>query len=189
MIAQEPLPLRIERNVGAIVVEQVEVEPQAVRLAHEAVVGFPGIRADQLRMPGAGEIDALDAVMRVEGRKRRLGLRRAVDPQRLAERIPRRRQAVLIGVGVLDDQPIECGRVASDDAEAHRAAIVLHEQAVMIEALGGEELFHGHRDRVERVAVGCGVGAIAVAEALVVRRDDVEARREGDDEVTILVRG
>ena len=100
-------------------------------------------------MGGAVQVDALDGVAGEEGRQRLFGLRRSVHPQRLAEAVPRRGEAFLVGVGVLDDQPVQRLGIAADDAEADRAAIVLRVEAVVIEALGGQELLHRHRERVE----------------------------------------
>ena len=75
-----------------------------------------------------------------------------------------------------------------DDAEADRAAVVLHEQAVVVEALEGEEPLDDLGELVERVPERGRVGRVAVSEARIVGRDDVERVGQRADQVAVLVR-
>jgi hypothetical protein len=90
----------------------------------------------------AVEIDALDGVEFQESHEWLFRLGRAVLPQRITEAFPGRSEAHLIGVGVLDDQPLEPIRVAREDAEAHRSAVVLHEETKASEILLLQEGLH-----------------------------------------------
>src|SRR5215467_8576835 len=62
--AQELLPLGIQRNVGAIVVEQVEMQARRVWPLEEPNVRGPGVGAHELRALRAMQIDRLDGFRR-----------------------------------------------------------------------------------------------------------------------------
>ena len=70
-------------------------------------------------------VDELDSVELQERRERRFGLGAAVEPEGVADAVPRGREALFVGVRVLDHLPLEPVRVAPDDAVAYRAAVVL----------------------------------------------------------------
>ena len=80
--------------------------------------------------------------------------------------------------------------MAGDDPVADRAAVVLHEDAHRTgEADRDEQALDDLREVVERVGPLQRVGHLGVAEARVIRADDVEAVGQGRDQVPELVRG
>ena len=62
MLAQELLPGRVQRRVGAVVVEQVELDPVGVRTRQEEQVYVPVIRANLRRVRVTGQVDGLDGL-------------------------------------------------------------------------------------------------------------------------------
>jgi hypothetical protein len=97
VIPQEGLPLRIQSDVLAIVVEQIEVDPNRVRSLHKAEIGFPVVGADDLWLPGAEQIDALDRIVGEKVGEGFFGLGRLVLPQGAAKPIPGRGKTDLVG--------------------------------------------------------------------------------------------
>ena len=62
MLAQELLPGRVQRGVGSVVVEQVELDPVGVRTRQEEQVDVPVVRANLRRVRVTGQVDALDGL-------------------------------------------------------------------------------------------------------------------------------
>jgi hypothetical protein len=85
-------------------------------------------------------VETLNCVASQEALEGFLCLVRAVCPQRTSQPVPSIREAFLVSIRVLHDQPFKRRRVAVDDAEADRPAVVLREQPVAGETLGAEEL-------------------------------------------------
>src|ERR1700704_1516296 len=83
-LLQECLPLRIERDVGAVVVEEVELNLLGVRAFQEVVVHVPVVGADLRRVRMAVQIDRLYGVWLEEGSDRLLVLGAAALPVRYA---------------------------------------------------------------------------------------------------------
>ena len=121
------------------------------------------------------------------GSERRLRLRAAVDPEGVADAVPGRGEALLVGVRVLDHLPLEPVRVTADDAVADRSAVVLQVEPERVKPVSLEQALDDLGEPVERVVEA--VGHVGVAEARVVGREDVEAVGERRDEVAELVRG
>ena len=96
-------------------------------------------------------VDELHAVELEERQQRRLGLGAAVDPERVADAVPGGGEALLVGVGVLDDLPLQPVRVPADDAVADRAAVVLHVEPERVEADLDEQALDDLGEPVERV--------------------------------------
>src|SRR6185295_985107 len=71
-LAQELLPLGVQRNVGAIVVEQVEVQARRVWPLQECNVRGPGIGTHELRAFRAMQIDRLDRFRKKKSEERLL---------------------------------------------------------------------------------------------------------------------
>ena len=134
------------------------------------------------------EIDALDGVQLQEGHERLFRLGCAVLPQRIAEAVPGRGEAHFIGVGVLDDQPLQPVRVAREDPKAHRPTVVLHEETEAGEVPLLQEGLHHFGDLVEGVGILRRIRHVAVAEAGIVHRDDVELVGQRRNEVAVLMR-
>ena len=62
MLAQELLPGRVQRRVGAVVVEQVELDPVGVRTRQEEQVHVPVVRTNVRRVRVTGQVDGLDGL-------------------------------------------------------------------------------------------------------------------------------
>ncbi len=77
----------------------------------------------------------------------------------------------------------------SEDAEANRAAVVLHVETESIEAELDQQPLHDLGQVIEGVGEFRGVRHVGVAEAGIVRRDHVELFRQGGEQVPELVRG
>ena len=125
---------RIQLDVRAVVVEQVELDPARAGPLEEVDVHVPVVGADLLGVAVAVRVDELHAVELEERQQRRLGLGAAVDPERVADAVPGGGEALLVGVRVLDHLPLEPVRVAPDDAVADRAAVVLVVEPERVEA-------------------------------------------------------
>ena len=130
-----------------------------------------------------------DGVVLQKGRQRPLRLRAAVLPQGASESVPGAGEADLIGVRVLNDQPVERFRVAHHNPEADRAAVVLNEEPVVIEAPVLQERLDDFGEPVEGVGEGCRIGHVAVAESRIVGRNHVEASGQRRDQVAVLMGG
>ena len=117
---QEGLPLRVELDIGPVVVEEIELDLLRVWTFQKMVVHIPIVGADELRPRMAMCIDGLDGLGQQERADRLLRFGRAVLPVIAAQLIPGCSEADLIGVGILDDQPFEPFGVAANDAEADR---------------------------------------------------------------------
>src|SRR3984957_9742263 len=104
--AQALLPCRVVRGVGAVVVEQVQLDAVRVLAGEEEQVHVPVVRADLRRVRVAGEVDGLDGVGLEECLEGCLGFGRPICPQDVADAVPRRGESLLVGVGVLDDLPL-----------------------------------------------------------------------------------
>ena len=71
------------------------------------------------------EVDRPDPFQLEEPQQRSLGFRGPILPQPVPDSIPGRGEAFLVGVGVLDDQPLEPLGMAAQDPESQRTAVVL----------------------------------------------------------------
>ena len=160
-----------------------------VRAGQEEQVGVPVVGADLAQVRVTGRVDGLHGLGLQERLERGLGLGAAVDPECVADAVPGLGEAFLVGVGVLDDLPLQPVRVPGDEAVADRSAVVLHVDAHRAgEADLVQEPVDDLGEVVERVVPGRRVGHVGVAEARVVRRQDVEAVGQRRHEVAELVR-
>src|SRR5262252_2496242 len=75
----------------------------------------------------------------------------AMLPKCISQTTPGIGKANFIGVGVLNNQPLQSLRVTADDSEADRAAVVLYEQAVTIKPFCFHKILCNFRKPVERV--------------------------------------
>src|SRR5690242_19275198 len=73
-LAKKALPLRIQRDVRAVVVEEVEMQPSRVRPREERDVRFPRVRAHERRLRRTVHVDHLDRVSRQKTEQRLLRL-------------------------------------------------------------------------------------------------------------------
>src|SRR5215813_2930817 len=132
-ITQEFLPLRIQRDVRSVIIEKVHLDAASIGPFHEAEVHIPVVGTDQIRMLVAVEVYRLDGVKLKQARHSLLGLWSAVFPECVAQPGPCFREAFLVRIGVLNDEPLQRIGIACNDSEAHRASVILDEEAVTIE--------------------------------------------------------
>src|SRR3984885_15682912 len=88
LLLQERLPLRIQRDVRAVVVEEIELPLLGVRTLQEMIVHVPIVRTDLGRIRMAMQIDRLDRVGFEERGDRLFVLGAAVLPVRTAQAFP-----------------------------------------------------------------------------------------------------
>src|SRR5262245_53568868 len=136
---QKCLPLWIEVDVGAVIVEQVKVQSDHVGPLHECKIRVPVVRTYQLRSYGAVEVNVLDRVKRHKCLKRLLGLAAPVFPECSSNAIPGFGKANLIRITILDDQPFECLRIPAYDAETDGPAVILNVQSVSLKTFQLQE--------------------------------------------------
>src|SRR5262249_41237170 len=105
-LAEERLPLWVQRQVGSVVEEQIEMQSLAVWPLQERDVRIPRVGAHECWLLRPLQIDRPDGVAREECAERLLRARRARLPESV-EPLPRRAEPDLVGVGVLNDQPLE----------------------------------------------------------------------------------
>ena len=173
VLAQPLLPGRVAGDVGAVVVEQVGLDVVLAGPPEEGELVGPQVRVVLLRDRAAADVAPPSRGGREEVLAQRRLMGGAVRPERAAG-VPQRSEAVLMGDRVLHDHRPHPGGVRGRQTEADRAAVVLHEKGVAAEA----ELLGEAPDDLGQVVEGVGeagrVGGIAVPEARVVRRDQVE---------------
>jgi len=171
--AQPLLPGRIAGDVGAVVVEQVGLEVVLPWSAEKGDFVGPQVRVVLLRDGAAADVPLPGRRGREEVLAQRRLVGGAVRPERPAG-VPQRAEAVFVRDRVLHDHRPHAVGVRGRQPEPDRAAVVLHEQGVPAEA----ELIGEAPDDLGQVLEGVGeagrVGGVAVAEARVVRRDQVE---------------
>ena len=185
--AKKRLPHRIEWHVRAIIVKQIQIHTRRVRPLHERDVRLPVIRAHELGPLRPVQVDRSDGVPLEKRTQWLLGLGGSTDPERTSKAIPRRREANLVRVRVLNDEPLQGVRIAADDPEPDRTSVILHVEPVSVESLQREKLLDDLGDSVERVGVRRRVGNVTVPEAGIVGRDHVKAIGQRADQIAILV--
>ena len=164
------MPGRVQRGVGSVVVEQVELHAMGVGPGEEERVHVPVVGADQADVRVSGRVDGLHGVGLKEAFERCLGLGAAIDPQGVTDAVPGGGEALLVGVGVLDDLPLQPVWMGSDDAVSDRSAVILHVDAHRPgEPDLGEQAIHDRGEVVEGVVPRRRIGHVGVAEARVVR--------------------
>src|SRR5215470_15043376 len=187
-ITQELLPLRIERDVRSVIIEKVHLDAAGIGPLHEAEVHVPVVGTDQIRMLVAVEVYRLYRVQLKQARHTLLALWSAVFPERVTQPAPRFRKAFLVRIGVLNDEPLQCIGIACNDSEAYRASVILDEEAVTIESLLLQEFRRDFSEPVKGVGKLQRIGHVAIAEARIIRGDEVKAVGERWYQVSILVR-
>ena len=187
LFPKESLPHRIEFDVGAVVIKEVELHPASVRALHEGEVGFPVVRADQFRILRAVQVHSLDCVVLEEGRQRGFVFGAPVLPKRSPEAVPGFRETDFVSVAVLDGQPFQSVRVPRDHPEADRAAIVLNEQTVAIKTTTAEKGLRNLGEFVEGVSKACRIGHVAVSETRIIGRDHVKTSGQRRNQIPILM--
>ena len=105
----------------------------------------------------------------------------------MAETRPRFGEADFIGVGVLDNQPLQTFGFLREKAEADGAAIVLHIHAEVVKSNLVQKMSDDFGEFVKAVSKRAWVGRIAVAETWVIGRDDMEVVGQGWDQVAVLM--
>src|SRR5262249_3984553 len=187
-IAQKLLPLRIQRDVRSVIVEKIHLDAARIGPLHEAEVHVPVVGTDQIRMLVAVEVYRLDRVKLKQTCHTLFALWGAFFPECIAQPSPCFREAFLIRIGILNDEPLQRIGIMCNDSEAYRASIILDEQAVTIESLLPQEFRRDFSELVERVREVRRIGHVAVAEPGIIRCDDVKAVGECGYQVPILMR-
>src|SRR5262249_41896231 len=187
-ITQELLPLRIERDVRSVIIEKVHLDAAGIGPLHEAEVHVPVVGTDQIRMLVTVEVYRLYRVKLKQARHSLFALWSAVFPECVAQPRPCFREAFLVRIGVLNDEPLQRIWSACNSSEAHRASVILDEEAVTIESLLLQEFRRDFSEAVKRVRKRRRIGNIAVAEPRIIRCDDIKAFGERRNQVPILMR-
>ena len=87
-----------------------------------------------------------------------------------------------MGDGILNDQRVHAIRMGERHPEAHRSAVVLHEQGVLREVQGLREMSHHPGYVVEGIREGRGGRRIAVSESGIVGSDHVKLPRQAREQ-------
>src|SRR5262249_18948070 len=140
------------------------------------------------RLLAAVAVYRLYGVELEQARHALLACRSAVFPECVAQPRPGFREAFLVRIGVLNDEPLQRIGIACNDPEAHRSTVILDEKAVTIESPLLQECRCDFSEPVERVTKLRRIGHVAVAEPGVIRRDDVKAVGERRNQVSVLMR-
>src|SRR5215471_2681047 len=127
------------------------------------------------------KIHSLDGVKLKQTCNAMFRLSGAMLPECISQTTPGIGKANLIGVGVLNNQPLQSLPVTAQDSEADRAAVVLHEQPITIKSLCFQKILCNFRKPVECVREFVRIGHVAVSEPRIVRGKYVKASREGRD--------
>ena len=125
MFFEECLPLRIEFNVGPIVVEEVELDLLRVRAFEKMVVHIPVVRADELWIGMTRCVDSIDSGRLKEASNRLLSFGRTPFPIVGPQSAPDLRETDLVRVGVLNNQPLKPVWMFIENTETNRAAVIL----------------------------------------------------------------
>ena len=117
-----------------------------------------------------------------------LALWSPIFPECVAQPCPCLREAFLIRIGVLNDKPLQCIGIACNDSEAYWASVILGEEAVMIEFPLLQEFRGDFSEPFKGVGKLQRIGHVAIAEARIIRGDEVKAVGEHWYQVSILMR-
>ena len=117
-----------------------------------------------------------------------LALWSAVFPERVAQPRPCFREAFLVRIRVLNDEPLQRIGIACNDPKAYRPTVILDEKPVTIESPLLQEFRRDFSEPVKRVSKLRRIGNIAIAEPRIIRRDDMKAVGERWNQVPILMR-
>ena len=148
-VAEVGLPFRVKRDVGAVVVDEVELDLVGAGAPEVGGIERVAVRRHALRV-GAGQVLGPDRL----GRQRRAAgvarLRRAVLPVGLV-RLPCLAQALLVGVAVLADDGGHALGVRGGEAEAGRCPVIEHVKCVAAQPKRFREAVQHLGQVVERV--------------------------------------
>ena len=134
VLAEVCLPLRIERRIAAVAVEQGELDLVVARPVEQRLVDVPGVGADRLQVPTPSVYCHMVAsqVSRRGGRLASpLSWLLPVSLDRLPEVVV---EPLVVGVAVLHDEGRDAVRVLDGQAVADRRAVVLNIQGVLRQA-------------------------------------------------------
>ncbi len=185
ILAQVFVPRRILLHVGAIVVEQVDLDAMVLRTRQKMQIHVPRVGTDSLRLPCAFAVNPLHSVRREKSCQRRFGFGCAILPQRRAQRIPNSGEAFLVSVAVLRNDALNPFRMSHRDSEPDWRAIVLNEHRELCHADLNQQLLGYVSQLVEGVGELVGRGSFRVPKARVIRRDQVELVRQFRHQVAI----
>src|SRR6516165_1041046 len=105
--AQTFLPFRVQLDIGAVVVEEVELHALCLWPREEIQVHVPIVGADELRISMPMCIDRLHRVRLEKCCKRPLCVGIPLLPIRVSQSIPDCSESDFIGIAVLDDEPLK----------------------------------------------------------------------------------
>src|SRR5215471_17477596 len=186
-VTQKLLPLRVELDIRSVIIEKVHLNAARIGSLHEAEVHVPVVGTDKVRVLVAMEIYSLDRVKLKQAGHTLFALWSAFFPEYVAQPCPCFREADFVGVGVLNDEPLQHIRIACHDSEAYRASVILHEETITIESLLLQESRRDFSEPVERVGKIRRIRHVAVAESGIIWCDDVKAVGERWYQIPILM--
>ena len=186
-LAEERLKFRIERNVRSVVEEQVELDVLVARAVEQRLVVAPVVRIDPRDVGDAVRVLELRRLRRHEDVDRRAMRLRPVCPIGL-DRIPERLEPFLIGVAVLHDEGGDALGMLEREPVADRRAVIHEIDRIVLDAELRQQAVDDVGVVAERVGERLVIGRGALAEARIVRRDDMVAIRERRDQIAEHVR-
>jgi len=188
MLPEKLLPLRIQRDVIAVVVEEIKLDLPPVRLLQRGVViGVPVVWTDQFGQFRAVQIYSLDGVIFQQARDSCFVFRGPVVPESVTQATPSLGKADLVSISVLDNQPLEHLWFARHNAKANRPSVVLRVKTEAVKALLLEEVLDDFGQLVEGIGELQRVGSITAAKARIVWGNDVKAIGKRWNEIAVLM--
>src|SRR5713226_9080831 len=135
------------------------------------------------------QVHRLDSVQLQQARDTCFCLRSPVQPKCAPQARPGRCEANLVGIRVLDDEPIQSLRMAIHNTEPDGPAVILNKQTIVIKTLQLQEMFNDFGDHFEGVGVCSWIWHVAISKTRIVWSDDMEPVCQGGYQVAVLVRG
>ena len=186
-LAKERLEFRIERDVGSIVEEEVELDVLVSGAIEQRLIVAPIVRIDAGNVGHAVDILELRRFRRDEEGERGAMRFGSVGPISL-DRVPESLEPFLIGVAVLHDQ---CGHpigMLERQPVSDRRAVIHEVDCVGADAKLRQKTVDDVGVMGERVGERLVVGRGAFAKSWIVGRNDVVAIRERRDQIAEHVR-
>src|SRR5262245_6776164 len=121
--AEVLLEFGIQRDIGLVIAEQIELDLVVAGPGEESGIKGPGIRRQPLRVLLTVRVLPLHRFGLQEGAQGRTVFRRGILPVGL-NWIPSLAQALLVGIAVLRDHSGDLLRMTHGKSESHRRAIV-----------------------------------------------------------------
>ena len=183
MLTEGGLPRGVEGRVGLEILDDVEHVGLRPGPGHERLIDEPIVRLNAALVPRAHLPQVFDVVGSHELPRRLLGLLVAVAPERAKRLLGVLRHALLVGVGVLDDEALHPIRGFFEQPESDGPADVVDVKDVRGDPQLLEQVADEGGEIIERVAVIVPRRRLGMAEADEVGGDEMEAVRERGDQL------